>query len=135
MQALNLKSKGIPPSDERIVVENALKAAIGPLSARELVEITGLSIWIVRTHLANGIRKLRVQNIYEGNGKKGAYVWGAEEPEAPRVTGERFVPVGSYNGAELKPFTGRAGAMKAYEIGSIENGQQIARRAPLIMGA
>lgn len=40
-------------------------------------------------------------------------------------TTERFVPTGKYDGAELRAFTGRPGAMDAFSCPSLRNGKRI----------
>lgn len=41
-----------------------------------------------------------------------------------------------YNGAELRPFTGRPGAMDAYSLPSLKNGKQVpaGRIKPMLVG-
>jgi hypothetical protein len=40
----------------------------------------------------------------------------------------------SYAGAELRPFSGRPGAMRAFELPSLVDGQRVERRAPILIG-
>lgn len=52
-------------------------------------------------------------------------------PCAPRY----FAKAGNYDGAELRPYTGRPGALDAYRLPSVVNGRQVERvRAPIIVG-
>lgn len=44
---------------------------------------------------------------------------------------EPYKPYG-YQGTELKPFTGRPGAMDAFDKPSLVNGKQVPRKAPSI---
>jgi hypothetical protein len=39
-----------------------------------------------------------------------------------------------YDGRELRPYTGRPGAMRAFDLPSIQNGRVTERRPPFIMG-
>lgn len=49
-------------------------------------------------------------------------------PQAPRRRTE------IYAGAELKPYTGRPGAMQAFSLPSVDNGQRIERKRPMLIG-
>lgn len=51
------------------------------------------------------------------------------------ATSRSAPPKANYTGADLRPYTGRPGAMDAYHLPSLHNGQRHARRAPMIMGA
>jgi hypothetical protein len=41
---------------------------------------------------------------------------------------------GLYDGRDLQPYTGRPGAMRAFDLPSIHNGRVMPRRPPVIMG-
>jgi hypothetical protein len=103
-------------SDSRLKIEAILKEATKPLSAAEVSELSGVSISITRTHLGNGIHKGRIRNLSPNKRGASLYVWGKEPVNVTHR--QRFVPEGEYDGAELRPFTGRIGAMDAYSIPS-----------------
>ncbi len=117
-------------SDARLRVEAALKEATGPLSAQAISDLSGISISLTRTHLGNAIHKGRARNI---NPKRNGalYLWGAAA--LPELTAglPRFM-VGTYAGE--KPIAIRPGSMEAYELPSMERGQSIERKRPLIVG-
>lgn len=56
-----------------------------------------------------------------------------------RDTAEKDVPVkagttfGTYDGAELKPFDGRPGAMDAFSLPSLVSGERVPRTAPRLL--
>ena len=45
------------------------------------------------------------------------------------------VTAGPYGGAELRPFTARPGAMQAFTLPSLQGGQRVERRIPMLMGS
>ena len=57
----------------------------------------------------------------------------------PRNTVEIDIPVkagttfGTYDGAELRPYEGRPGAMDAFELPSVVNGERVPRTAPRLL--
>lgn len=88
-----------------------------------------------RMHLysltADGTRKLRDELAAAGDDT-------AAEPDdapppvaAPRTT----APSGQYLGPELRPYSGRPGAMDAFAVPSLQGGQRTPRRAPIVLGA
>ena len=55
--------------------------------------------------------------------------------EASTVTAPRRVEFGStYTGAEMRPFDGRQGAMRAFTLPSLQNGQSVERVRPQLFG-
>ncbi len=51
------------------------------------------------------------------------------------ATSRSSPPQTLYTGADLRAYTGRPGAMDAYHLPSLHNGQRQPRRVPIIMGA
>jgi hypothetical protein len=50
--------------------------------------------------------------------------------EMAQVNTPKTSPTGRYDGAELKPFTGRPGSMDAYALPSLDNGEKTAYNGP-----
>jgi hypothetical protein len=50
--------------------------------------------------------------------------------EMAQVNTPKTSPTGRYDGAELKPFTGRPGSMDAYTLPSLDNGLRVAYSGP-----
>lgn len=57
-------------------------------------------------------------------------------PEALAVATPRDQPpIGQYAGRELRPYTGRPGAMDAFRLPSRQGGHFVPRRPPIVLGA
>jgi hypothetical protein len=52
-------------------------------------------------------------------------LWDMAQVNTPKTS-----PSGRYDGAELKPFTGRPGSMDAYTLPSLDNGLRVAYNGP-----
>lgn len=61
-----------------------------------------------------------------------AHATTSDGPDHPR---NMRVHAATYTGAELRPYTGRPGAMDAYRPPSLIDGQRVERRAPIIISA
>lgn len=48
---------------------------------------------------------------------------------------QKFEKVELYDGADLRPFIGRAGALEAFTLPSLRNGVRVERRAPILMAS
>jgi hypothetical protein len=114
----------MPKSETRLAIEEALKTGTreSPINAAEIAEMTGLSISLVRTHVNNCIERHQAHNVNTPGQVGAAYAWGRKpEPgKSPNVAQPRQSTFkdGDYDGRELRPFTGRAGAMDAYGLPS-----------------
>jgi len=109
--------------EARLAVEEALKTGTRehPIDAYEIAAITGLSVPLVRTHISNCCNSYLAHNVKPPGQPGAAYVWGRRpDPHKPNVAQPRQSTFkdGDYDGRELRPFTGRAGAMDAYGLPS-----------------
>lgn len=135
-----LMPAGVSPS--RRAVESALQEAGIALDVHQIVLRSAVGIDQVRIHLSTLSNKNLAHNITP-NGRPGMYLWGpAPTPVAQgAVAGSRapLVPYSSatdsYRGGELRPYAGRPGAMVAFTLPSIVNGQPVARARPLLIAA
>ena len=115
---------GVAKSQERLWVEDALKTGTreAPIDAAEIASITGLSLSTVRTHISNCCNSHLAHNVRLAGQVGAAYAWGRKpDPgKSPNVAQPRQSTFkdGDYDGRELRPFTGRAGAMDAYGLPS-----------------
>ena len=132
---------GRSASPGRQAVEKVLIAARGtPLPIRIIASRCGIQAEDARMHVANCVAKGAAHNVAPG-AQNGLYVWGpqpapARPPEA--ATPRRLVTVDHdphYHGAELRPFTGRPGAMDAFGFPSLVNGVAVPRVRPVIISA
>lgn len=127
-----------PISPAREAVEAAMQAAAGPLAADIIASRTGLRADDVRVILRNCCTKGLAYNAAPG-ASIGLYAWG-QPPAAPRQPGLASArhPVRPadqhYHGEELRPFTGRPGAMDAFSFPSVVNGQRVERVRPMLIG-
>lgn len=136
------------PSSER---QRVLKALAGhpttPQTTMTLAAATGIEGNTVRRIVHNLIIAGLAHNSGTGAPRAAAYLPGpspqttqqqaaTQERHQGTLPARRTGPAeGEYNGAELRAFTHRPGAMDAYALPSLHNGQRIARRAPMLMGA
>jgi hypothetical protein len=135
-----LMPAGVSPS--RRAVESALQEAGVALTAHQLVERSGVGIDQVRIHLSTLSNKNLAHNTTPG-GRPGVYLWGpAPSPVAQGAVAAPRAPLvpyssetDSYQGGELRPFAGRPGAMVAFTLPSIVNGQPVERARPLLISA
>ncbi len=131
-------------SPGRRAVARVIRDATRPLSADQVAAATGLPMADVRMHLSNLKLAGTVVNVgttldaqYQHTSAAGtAYARSsnASSTTAPAAPRSAFGS-GTYTGAELQPYTGRPGAMDAYALPSLSNGQRVPRRAPIIIGA
>lgn len=127
-----------PKSSERLAVEAVLRTATlrNPISAKQVVARCGLTPAVVRTHISNSCSAGLAYNVAPGV-FPALYAWGqppAAAPVHPRrvalMREERY-----YDGAELRPFTGRPGAMHAFDLPSVQNGQRVERARPCLISS
>jgi hypothetical protein len=103
-------------SPSRIAIEAVLKSATKPLTAFDIAKLTNLTLPVIRTHLGNGVHHGRLHNVNPEKRNHSAYLWGKAPSETRDVC--RHIPEGTYDGAELRPYSGRTGAMDAYSLPS-----------------
>lgn len=131
------RHRGRPQSEERKAVEAVLRSATAarPVTPEGVAQRTGLDLSVARLQINKIVTRGMAYNLTPGGGRNGKYAWGADpatvrrsEPP-PMQTGER------YDGAELKPFQGRPGAMQAFTLPSLQNGESVPRKPPCIISA
>jgi hypothetical protein len=130
----NEPHRGRPQSPERRAVESVLRSATRekPVSAVDVAQRCRLATSAARAIVNNIVQRGWAHNTTPGVNPS-LYAWGP--PPAAPVDASRYeAPEGSYNGAELRPFSGRPGAMRAYELPSLVDGQRVERRAPILIG-
>jgi hypothetical protein len=121
-----------------MAVEEALKTGTreAPIDAAEIASITGLSMSLVRTHVSNCVNTHLAHNVNKTGQVGAAYAWGMR-PD-PRRGGNYAqprdgIPSGRYTGEKPAPI--REGAMEAYGLPTLSNGERIERKRPFIIGA
>lgn len=107
-------------------------------SARQVALATGVPLAKAREHLGNALVCGQIHRS-DGGSHAGALYRHGPPPVALLAPGgptPRYTPPrGSYDGKELQPYTGRPGAMRAFELPSLVNGQRIQRRGPAPIGS
>ncbi len=127
-------------SPGRRAVARVMREATKPITRDQVATATGLPVADVRMHLSN--LKLAGTIVNVGTAHDALYLhtsragaWAAATtgtaPTAPRTR----IGEGTYTGAELQPRCARPGAMDAYALPSLNNGQRVERRAPMLIGA
>lgn len=151
-------------SPDRIAVENALQfSAPESLTSRRIATICDLPLKKVATILCN-LRAVGdiLRTMPTEKGGEIRYAW-CRQPPAPRAEStqqRRRPPIApepgavappavivqqrhaaptaltsnTYDGRDLRPYTGRPGSLHAFTLPSIQNGQRVDRRPPMIMG-
>jgi hypothetical protein len=124
-----------PKSHERTAVENVLRAARVPLDAPEIAARACVrNVERVRAALNNLSTENRIHRFDPlPGGRLNRYAWGPA-PATHTVT-VRARPAGTYEGHELHPFAGRPGALEAFTVPSLQNGERVERRRPVILGS
>jgi hypothetical protein len=132
---------------ERQAVEEAMQTATrdNPLTPEQIARKAGLSIGEARKYIGNICGKGSAHNTNPGQRGAASYAWGrpgARAP-APAVTAApqpamALVTVKegkAYDGAELRPFEGRPGALAAFNLPSLVDGRRLERRAPMLLAS
>ncbi len=112
-------------SPSRLAIEDYMKAnLLTPITAHQAAVLAGVST----QRGSNILSQLRTDGLVRHVGEDGqskTYVWKTSplrnDPQRPAgATPPRQVDVmrGHYNGAELRPYNGRPGAMDAYRLPS-----------------
>lgn len=125
-------------SPTRVLIEKTLldNAKHGGIGTERIASLTGIDIATVRRNLAHIRDANQLFNL--GTPNKPLYVLQADKPSVPTVAKPvKFVPKDTYDGAELRPYVGRPGAMDAYKLPSLKNGQHIPYNGirPQLVGA
>lgn len=127
-------------SPGRRAVARVMREATKPLTRDQVAAATGLPVADVRMHLSN--LKLAGTVVNVGTAHDTHYLhtsrasaWAAATTGTAPTPPRTRIGEGTYTGAELQPYAGRPGAMDAYALPSLSNGQRVPRRAPVIIGA
>ena len=127
-------------SPGRRAVARVMRDATKPITRDQVATATGLPMADVRMHLSN--LKLAGTIVNVGTAHDAQYLhtsragaWAAATTGTAPTPPRTRMGSGTYSGAELQPYTGRPGAMDAYALPSLSNGQRVERRAPIIIGA
>lgn len=137
--------RGAPQSASRVTVQRVLRESLSSVSHEQIAKLTGVTLAEARMHVSRLVGERLAHNTRPGVSPP-LYAWGAsplaEVPRAPAAQAPRYVtgPAANlferstYCGAELRPYTGRPGAMDAYRLPSLVNGKAAPRVAPMLMG-
>lgn len=98
------------------------------LSPQQIASATGLPIQTIRTTLANMAAAGQATNA--GNTRTPLWRLPNASDQASNDMNPMHKHAGTYDGAELRPYTGRPGAMDAFTLPSLANGQRVAARRP-----
>lgn len=132
------RHSGHQRSDARRAVEAMLKSTPAGLGIAQVAEACGIEMDQARRLLANIAAAGDAHNAHAGMRGAALYVFGPA-PRAVAATPEQrttsWSNAGDYDARELQPYTGRPGAMRAFELPSLVNGERLPRTAPAIMGA
>lgn len=115
---------------ERRNVERILNDAKEPMSCPQIAALAGIKLRLAQAIVGNMVQVGAAHNVNAGTSPT-RYMRGSGFVAAIR-TAEPLTR-GSYDGAELRPFSARQGAMDAFALPSLANGQRIQRKAPCIM--
>lgn len=131
----------------RIAIEQLLQSSAEPLTKAEIASKSEQTL--LRVHLVVGaLEKAGSAHRITAFSLVPRFAWGPAAVTAATVERPRPAPqqqprpipapqprrTDCYDGRELQPFSGRPGAMDAFALPSIHNGQSVPRRAPIIMG-
>lgn len=122
------------PSPERRSVLAVLdRARPEALTSDQVAVRTGLPLEDVRSHLMNLCAAGQAHRAGTARQRKTYRAGGRPAEEAQPLPIRPSTARGDYEGRELMPYTGRPGAMRAFELHSLENGQRVPRRRPTLM--
>lgn len=113
-------------------------AQIGPVLEDESLSVRGRIMVLRDAELVIGTKRPSTAATEYEITDKGRLVrlQGYSEPYVGQVAAPRTSVVeGDYDGAELRPFTARPGAMDAFAKPSLQGGQVVERRPPVLMGS
>lgn len=121
-------------SAERKAVETVLRGATPeqPISAGQVGRRCGLSVADARVIINNICHAGLARNVRPAH-LPAMYAWRDEKP-APSPAPE-WRKASNYDGKELRPYEGRPGAMDAYALPSLVDGQRVPRQRPMLIDA
>lgn len=125
-------------SPDRTTVESILTGTTRHLAVEEIATLGQLTHERVRAIIDRLRYATRAGSLVgaldskQFNGRYGYRIVprNAVEMEIPVKAGTTF---GTYDGAELQPYSGRPGAMDAFELPSVVNGERVPRTAPRLL--
>jgi len=126
--------RATPKSLERQSVESVFMTANLQMETVTPEQVSRLSG--VGQHKVHSI----LSNLQQGNlihrvpGEETRYAWGPRPVVVVAPVAPAAINPGSYDGAELRQTCARPGAMRAYELPSMQDGKVVPRRAPILLG-
>ncbi len=124
-------------TEARLKIERMMQAApVGvPQTAKQIAYASGVHIELVRTHVATACGNGLAHNLRKGMKGAGLYASGEREFRVPANVGapRQSVSTARYAGERATPI--REGAMRGYQLCSLENGIPVERKRPAIMSA
>lgn len=102
-------------SPDRMAVEDCLRASSSTLSSKKIATLTG----VAGAQVTAILQRLRHEGtaVNAGTGTKPAWRLARAKVSPAAEPAQRY-PTGTYTAPELKPFTGRPGAMDAFALPS-----------------
>jgi hypothetical protein len=125
------------PSARRAAIEAHINTATreSPLTAEQIAGRIGVDPAVVRPHISNICACGRAHNTTAGQ-QPAMYAPGPAPLKMPaRTTERRHAHPDHYDGAELRPYTGRPGAMDAFALPSLRGGVRMPHRPPIGIGS
>jgi hypothetical protein len=121
-----------PITTVRKAVESVLRVAEGtPRTAVQVANMSGQELKAVQCALSAAVKANRAHNT--GSNKLGLYVWGPRPREEVPQSAGPYRATGYYTGEV--PGHVRPGSMDFLKAPSVQNGEQIERRRPILIGA
>jgi hypothetical protein len=131
---LTARRGGMPKSREREAVESVLQAARTPLDANQIATRSGANVNRVRVALNHLLTDNRIHRRDPLRDRLHRYAWGPAPVVHATVLSSR-TPKGEYDGRDLQPYAGRPGALHAFTLPSLHNGERTERRTPMLLGS
>lgn len=123
---------------ERTAIEQLLQRHRTPLDAGQIAHyIACADVELVRACLGTLCQYKRAHRVTPLPGSRmNRYTWGPDPTltELPAHATQSRLPQEHYDGAELRPFAARPGAMDAALLPSLRNGTRVEHHRPILMG-
>lgn len=121
-------SRNAQTSRGRLAVESVLQRAQEPLSPQDVAERVGSIIDLV--HVRRILQALRADRVIVNVGTTNRPQYRMRGKTGTSQAPHRSYGAGTYDGAELRPFAGRPGAMDAFACPSLNGDQLTPYRGP-----
>lgn len=119
---------------ERVL--HVLTESLEPLSSAEVTRLSALPAQQAKNRLSDLMRESLVVNVGWHNNALYTLTTYTDRPVQKRRATPVFesrIPTATYTGE--KPLPERPGSMKAYTLPSLENGNRVDRKKPILIGA